>query len=628
PKVLLVLEKLRSKAARETLTHEEWLLIQKHGLLTGIVELSNLGVLNLLHHYLSPEAANFVDGGLGYESVIGNWNVSDAIPWFIADFSPGQGYESIVGSMFEVVEKIERALQTNDSFRCDIYRNARVTRLEQTEDSSYRVRMDKKQTPYKSKPAVPPSVIADAVFLALPRRPLESLQIAWLEEKGATGKLREWNEWLASVRGHRLAKIVQAYRYPWWRQDRSQRGTASRTFTDLPLRQVYYLDREWLEERGRYRNEAGEIAPGTTPEVGGMIVAYLDGHYTSFWRFITAVQRLHDLQGSDGLDKKQAILKEQEKRKSFGSRIREWPEPPELDNLFDKPLPWSPHDRALHLYYYRYGLYERAAAKVKHALVSLHKPAPRWAGTKVPEPVAGAYTFWDDFSDDALVGSGWHTWESGVSSAGIIEKMVCPFEEEKKKVYVCGEAYSSDQGWIEGALKSVELIMDRLGILLPDETTDVDAREDVRARAARMRDHVGLRPRPVPMKHKAPMSGNYPIQLGDGNVMVFLSGKIGFDPPAPPRNTTFDDEAREALKSLFAELEKAHAAPSDLVSVRAFLRTMDDYDTFNGIYKDALEHAGGTAPVRTAIAVHDLPFGARVEVDGIAVVKESAHNDV
>lgn len=624
PEVLLVLEKLRSKAARVTLTHEEWLLIQKHGLLTGIAELSNLGVLNLLHHYLSPEAASFVDGGFGYESVIGNWNVSDAIPWFIADFSPGQGYESIVGSMFEVVEKIEQKLQTDDRFRCDIYRNARVTRLDQ-KGEAYRVRMDGKRTPYKSKPAVPVSVTANAVFLALPRRPLESLQIEWLEEKGATRKLREWNESLASVRGHRLAKIVQAYRYPWWRQERSQRGTASRTFTDLPLRQVYYLDREWLEERGRYRNEAGENAPGTTPEVGGMIVAYLDGHYTSFWRFITAVQRLHDLHGSDGsegLDKEKAILKEQEKRRFFGSRIRAWPEPPDLDDLFDKALfdkasPWTPRDRALHLYYYRYGLYERAAAKVKHALKSLHKPAPRWAGAKVPEPVAGAYTFWDDFSDDALVGSGWHTWESGVSSAGIIEKMVCPFP--KKKVYVCGEAYSSDQGWIEGALKSVELIMDRLGILLPGDTMDPDAREDVQARGARMRDHVGLHPR---MKHTPPMSGNYPVQLGNGNVMVFLSGKIGFKPPAPPRDATFKDEAREALKSLLKELNNAGGALSDLVSVRAFLRTMDDYDTFNGIYKEALEHAGGTAPVRTAIAVHDLPFGARVEVDGIAVMKK------
>lgn len=617
PNALLVLEKLRSKAARATLTHEEWLLIQKHGQLTGHVELSNLGVLNLLHHYLSPEAANFVDSGFGYESVIGNWNVSDAIPWFIADFSPGQGYESIVGSMFEVVEQIEKELETDDRFCCDIFRNARVTRLDQVGESSYRVRIDKKPTQYSSARAVPKEVIAGAVFLALPRGPLESLTIGWLEKNDA--KRREWSEALASVRGHRLAKIVQAYRYPWWRPDRSQRGTASRTFTDLPLRQVYYLDREWLEERGRYRNEAGQIVPATTPEIGGMIVAYLDGHYTSFWRFITAVQRIHDLHGSDGVDRRRAISKEQEKRKSFGSRIRAWPEPSDLDDLFGETLPWTPYKRALHLYYYRYGLYERAAAKVKHALEWLHKPAPGWTGAKVPDPVAGAYTFWDDFSDDALVGSGWHTWESGVSSAQIIDKMVCPFEEQRR-VYVCGEAYSSDQGWIEGALKSVELIMDRLGILLPGDTTDADARDDVKVAAARMRDHVGLRPRPVPQKHTAPRSGNYPIQLGDGKVMVFLSGQIGFTPPAPPNNTTFEAEARWALKSLLEELKKADGAPSDLVSVRAFLRTMDDYDTFNGIYKEALGHAGGSPPVRTAIAVHDLPFGALVEVDGIAVM--------
>ena len=124
------------------------------------------------------------------------------------------------------------------------------------------------------------------------------------------------------------------------------------------------------------------------------------------------------------------------------------------------------------------------------------------------------------------------------------------------------------------------------------------------------------------------MSGNYPIQIGDGNVMVFLSGKIGFEPPAPPRNTTFNDEAREALKALLEELKKADGTASDLVSVRAFLRTMDDYDAFNGIYKKALEHAGGMAPVRTAIAIHELPFGARVEVGGIAVVRKRGHDEV
>lgn len=622
PAALLVLERLRSAAARGTLRHEEWLLIQEHGLLTGTVELSNLGVWNLLHHYLSPEAASFVDGGFGYESVIGNWNVSDAIPWFTADFSPGQGYESIVGSFFGVVEGLVEELKRDDQFDCDIFRNAPVTKLEQTQDRSYCLTIETNERQYTYDRDVPEEVLAGAVILALPRRPLENLKIGWHDDENAEGARRKWKELLTAVRGHRLAKIVQAYRYPWWRGGSASRGGASRTFTDLPLRQVYYLDREWLDERGRYRNDKGEVVPGTAPEIGGMIVAYLDGHYTSFWRFITAVQRMHDLHRRESMDAGTAVLRELEKRKSFGSRIWTEPEPRELENIYDTPVTsWSQRQRALYLYFYHYGLYERASAKVKHSLESLHKPAPGWTGAKVPDPVAGAYTFWDDFSDDALIGVGWHTWESGVSSSGVIEKMVCPFKDEAHHVYVCGEAYSSEQGWIEGALKSVELIMDHLGIRLPDETTDPNAREDMKERSARMRDHVGLRPR-APQRVTVPMSEHYPVQLGDGNVMVFFAGQIGFEPPVAPADTTFEKEAREALRRLLTKLESAGSAASDLVSVRVFLRTMDDYASFNTIYKEALEHAGGTPPVRTAIAVHELPFGALVEIDATAVMKK------
>jgi enamine deaminase RidA (YjgF/YER057c/UK114 family) len=628
---LLVLEKLRSVAARGTLTHEEWLLIQKHGLLPSRVELKDIGVWNLLHHYLSPEAASFVDGGFGYESVIGNWNVSDAIPWFIADFSPGQGYESIVGSLSEVVDRVtEKVTQkTDDHFRCTIFKNAQVTGLARPDDTSYRLTIASKEKQYRHH--APEGVIAGAVFLALPRRPLENLKIAWLDEperdkpeldKEAEKKRREWKELLASVRGHRLAKVVQAYRHPWWRESVASRGRASRTFTDLPLRQVYYLDREWLAERGRYRNDDGRIDDGKTSEIGGMIVAYLDGHYTSFWRFITAVQRMHDLHGGEVVDKNEAIRRELEKRKSFGSRICAWQEPRDLETLFgDVVACATPRDRALYLYYFHYGLYDRAAAKMKHSLEWLHRPAPGYAGAKVLDPVAGAYTFWDDFSDDSVIGAGWHTWESGVSSAGVIRDLICPFRNHK--VYVCGEAYSSEQGWIEGALKSVELIMDHLGILLPGESTDAKAREDVKDRSAGIRDHVGLPPRSVP-PITPPMSQHYPVKLGDGSVLVFLSGKIGFQASAPPAEKSFEREARQALQSLLDEIDKAGGAPSDLVSVRAFLRTMDDYENFNAIYKMMLEQAGVTPPVRTAIAVHDLPFGALVEVDGIAVVKNKA----
>ena len=633
PKALLVLEKLRSVAARGTLTHQDWLLIQKHGLLTGKVTLSNIGVWNLLHHYLSPEAASFVDGGFGYESVIGNWNVSDAVPWFIADFSRGQGYESIVGSFTRIVEAITDELNSDapkDNFCCRIVKNAPVTSVEHQgvhPGDFYKLTIKTKEHQYRD--TVPSEIFADAVFLALPRRPLENLDIESLKKPETEEAMKEWKaeqgEWrksLASVRPHRLAKIVQAYRHPWWRENVASRGRASRTFTDLPLRQVYYLDREWLAERGRYRTDDGRVDRGRKSEIGGMIVAYLDGHYTSFWRFITAVQRMHDLHQPESIDCNQAIRRELDKRRSFGSRVWAWPEPRDVGKLFrDVVGRETPRDRALYEYFFHYGIYDRIAAKVKHSLEALHKPAPGWPGANVDDPVAGAYTFWDDRSDDSAIGAGWHTWESGVSSACIISHLVRPFK--KCDVFVCGEAYSSEQGWIEGALKSVELIMDHLGVLLPDETSDVNASDDVKERSSRMRDHVGLPPRPE-SKVKPPMSQSSTVKLSDGEVVVFLSGQIGFEPPEPQPDT-FEKEARRALELLLEQLHKVEdGAAADLVSVRVFLATMNDYDGFNVVYKEIMKGAGGTPPVRTAIAVHDLPFGALVEVDGIAVVKKRA----
>ena len=37
-----------------------------------------------------------------------------------------------------------------------------------------------------------------------------------------------------------------------------------------------------------------------------------------------------------------------------------------------------------------------------------------------------------------------------------------PFDE--CEMYVCGEAFSTEQGWVEGALKSTELVLHELGL--------------------------------------------------------------------------------------------------------------------------------------------------------------------
>jgi hypothetical protein len=48
-------------------------------------------------------------------------------------------------------------------------------------------------------------------------------------------------------------------------------------------------------------------------------------------------------------------------------------------------------------------------------------------------------------------------WNIGVRSWRVIPKMAHPVPTAP--VHVCGEAYSDSQGWVEGALRSAEIVL-------------------------------------------------------------------------------------------------------------------------------------------------------------------------
>jgi hypothetical protein len=279
PEALMVLEKLRGKHSRGSMTHREWEQIRTHGLVTGKVRLRDIGMWNLIHHYLSPEAAQFVEDGFGYESIIGNWNVSDAIPWFISDFSPGQTYETVVNGFSHLVNRLakefEEDIKKDDPFQCNVLLNRRVTKVskgqKEGEAQVLCLSTEKAHPEYKHKyenrmhdffdeqptteqpPTGKRTLHARLVILALPKWPLEHLDLGDIAPPGSENR-EKWQTRLNEVRPHRLVKIVHGYRDAWWHKADNHKGAGSRIFTDLPLRQAYYFDREWLEERGRYQH--------------------------------------------------------------------------------------------------------------------------------------------------------------------------------------------------------------------------------------------------------------------------------------------------------------------------------------------------------------------------------------
>lgn len=99
----------------------------------------------------------------------------------------------------------------------------------------------------------------------------------------------------------------------------------------------------------------------------------------------------------------------------------------------------------------------RMVEEVHRQLVELHGNPP-----DVPDPYAAAYRDW---GDDPY-GGGANFWPVGVKSYEVTEAMVHP--DPRYKVYVCGDCYSHGQGWVEGALGTAELMLQKhLGLEKP-----------------------------------------------------------------------------------------------------------------------------------------------------------------
>ena len=98
----------------------------------------------------------------------------------------------------------------------------------------------------------------------------------------------------------------------------------------------------------------------------------------------------------------------------------------------------------------RWKTWQAPAAMVKE----LHRELMIMHGvTDAPAPYAAIY---HDWIDDPF-GGGVNFWNIGVKSWEVIPKMAKPVASAP--VYVVGEAYSDAQGWVEGALRSAEIVL-------------------------------------------------------------------------------------------------------------------------------------------------------------------------
>lgn len=97
---------------------------------------------------------------------------------------------------------------------------------------------------------------------------------------------------------------------------------------------------------------------------------------------------------------------------------------------------------------------------------------------------------------------------------------------------------------------------------------------------------------------------------------LFTSGQIAIN----PQNNEFiggdiKEQTKRVIENLAAVLKEAGFGFEDVVKTTCFLKNMEDFGAFNEIYGEYFT----SKPARSCVAAKELPKGALVEIELIAI---------
>ena len=102
------------------------------------------------------------------------------------------------------------------------------------------------------------------------------------------------------------------------------------------------------------------------------------------------------------------------------------------------------------------------------------------------------------------------------------------------------------------------------------------------------------------------------------NGFVFTAGQIALDPSTG--NLTEGDiaaQTRQVLENLKEVLKAAGSSLDQVVKATIYLKDMADFPVVNKVYA---EYLGSSRPARSTVGVAELPKGALIEIDLVAVI--------
>jgi len=101
------------------------------------------------------------------------------------------------------------------------------------------------------------------------------------------------------------------------------------------------------------------------------------------------------------------------------------------------------------------------------------------------------------------------------------------------------------------------------------------------------------------------------------NGFIYTAGQI----PIDPKTGSFIEggitaQTRQVLENLKAVLEAGGSSFDRVVKATVFLKNMADFAAMNDVYA---QYLGSAKPARSTVAVAELPRGALIEIDLVAL---------
>lgn len=111
--------------------------------------------------------------------------------------------------------------------------------------------------------------------------------------------------------------------------------------------------------------------------------------------------------------------------------------------------------------------------------------------------------------------------------------------------------------------------------------------------------------------------GPYSQAVNFGN-LIFLSGQLPINPATDNIEAeTAAEQTKTSLTNIINILKEVDCTLENVVKATVYLKDMNDFSVMNNVYKEFFKD---NYPARTAFEVSELPMGALVEIEVIAMI--------